>query len=81
MPKNIIIDQLHIDDSLQDEEYKSIAIFSDFNPKMTDESFEEQFPYIKTEKVVLKNISISSKKDLEISDNKFMFRKVVVEKD
>ena len=79
MPKNIIIDQLHIDDSNQNKDYKSIALFSNFNPKMIDESFQEEFPYIKTEKVFLNKISISSEKKLLVSENPFMFRNVKIE--
>jgi len=79
MPKKIIIDQLHIDDSNQHKDYNVIAVFSNFNPKMIDESFQEQFPYIKTEKVFLNNISISSEKKLVVSENPFMFRSVKIE--
>jgi hypothetical protein len=81
MPKNIIIDRLHIDDSNQNEDYKSIAIFSDFNPKMINKAFQEQYPYVKTEKVILNNISISSEKQLVVSENPFMFKGVIIKKD
>jgi hypothetical protein len=81
MPKNIIIDQLHIDDSNQHEAYKTITIFSNFNSKMIDESFQEEFPYIKTEKVILNKISVSSEKKLLVSENSFMFREVEIERD
>ena len=60
---------------------ESMAIFSDFNPKIIDESFQEDFPYIKTEKVILNNISVSSDKKLVVSENPFMFRKVKIERD
>jgi hypothetical protein len=79
MPKKIIIERLHIDDSNQHEDYKTIAIFSNFNPKMIDKNFHENFPYIKTEKVILKNISVSTKKKLVVSENPFMFRNVKIE--
>ena len=81
MPKNIVIDRLHIDDSNQNEDYKSIAIFSDFNPKMINTDFQEQYPYVKTEKVILNNISISSQKQLVVSENQFMFKEVIIKKD
>ena len=81
MPKNIIIDQLHIDDSNQHDAYKTITIFSNFNSKMIDESFQEEFPYIKTEKVILNKISVSSEKKLLVSENSFMFREVEIERD
>ena len=81
MPKNIVIDRLHIDDSNQNEDYKSIAIFSDFNPKMINTDFQEQYPYVKTEKIILNNISISSEKQLVVSENPFMFKEVIIKKD
>ena len=81
MPKKIVIDRLHIDDSNQNEDYKSIAIFSDFNPKMINTDFQEQYPYVKTEKVILNNISISSEKQLVVSENPFMFKEVIIKKD
>ena len=81
MPKNIIIDQLHIDDSNQNDTYKTITIFSNFNPKMIDKTFQEEFPYVKTEKLILNNITISSEKKLLLSENPFMFREVKIETD
>lgn len=81
MPEMITIDQLHIDDSDQGLDDKKIVIFSNFNPKMVNENFKEKYPYIKTKKVILKNISISSEKKLTLSENPFMFKKVKVEKE
>ena len=81
MPKNINVDQLHIDDSNQHDAYKTITIFSNFNPKMIDESFHEEFPYIKTEKVILNKISVSSEKKLLVCENPFMFKEVKIERD
>ncbi|MFY0653894.1 MAG: hypothetical protein JXQ96_17775 [Cyclobacteriaceae bacterium] len=81
MPEQIIIEGLHIDDSSHPEEYEGPAIFSNINPKMTDASYEEKFPYVKTKKVVLKNVTTSSGKELRLSDNPFMFKDVKIEKD
>ena len=78
MPEKIIIENLHIDDSNHPEDYKGPAIFADFNPLMTDASYEERFPYVKTEKVVLRNVTTASGKSLRISDNPFMFEEVKV---
>lgn len=78
MPERIIIENLHIDDSSHPEEYRGPAIFSNFNPQMTDESYVEKFPYVKTNEVILRNVTTASGKTLRISDNPFMFRKVKV---
>ncbi len=78
MPERIIIENLHIDDSNHPEDYQGPAIFSDFNPQMTDDSYQEKYPYITTREVVLRNVSTSSGKDLRLSDNPFQFKDVKV---
>lgn len=78
MPERITIENLRIDDSNHPENYQGPAIFSNFNPKMTDDTYKEEFPYIKTKEVILKNITTSSKKTLRISDNPYMFKDVKV---
>lgn len=81
MPEKITIENLQIDDSRHPEDYQGPAIFADFNPDMTNESYVEKFPYVKTKKVILNNITISSGKALRVSDNEFMFRGVNIETD
>ena len=48
---------------------------------MINTDFQEQYPYVKTEKVILNNISISSQKQLVVSENQFMFKEVIIKKD
>ena len=48
---------------------------------MINTDFQEQYPYVKTEKVILNNISISSEKQLVVSENPFMFKEVIIKKD
>ncbi|TKC00975.1 right-handed parallel beta-helix repeat-containing protein [Pedobacter cryophilus] len=81
MPERITIENLRIDDSKHSKEYQGPAIFSNFNPKKTDDSYQEQFPYVKTKEVFLKNITIISGKTLRLSDNLYMFKDVKVNKD
>ena len=81
MPERITIENLHIDDSKHPEDYKGPAIFADFNPLMTDESYLEKFPYVGTREVILRNITIASGKTLRLSDNSFMFKDVKVSSD
>ncbi|MDW7693274.1 hypothetical protein R9C00_00835 [Flammeovirgaceae bacterium SG7u.111] len=76
MPEKIIIENLRIDDSNHPEGYEGPAIFFNFNKDMTDESYVEEFPYVKTKEVVLKNVTTASGKKLRISDNPFMFKDV-----
>ena len=78
MPERIMIENLHIDDSNQTEDYKGLAVFANFNSEMTDESYHEEFPYVKTKELVLKNITTTSGKALRLSDNEFMFKDVKV---
>ncbi len=79
MPERITIENLHIDDSNHPEDYQGPAIFSDFNPKMTDNSYHEKFPNVKTKEVVLRNVTTSSGKALRISDNPFIFKDVKID--
>ena len=78
MPERITIDNLKIDDSNHPENYQGPAIFANFNPKMTDDSYVEQFPYIKTREVILKNVTTTSGKTLMFSDYHHMFKDVKI---
>ena len=81
MPEQITIESLHIDDSQYPEGYKGPAIFADFNPGMTDASYEEKFPYITTKTVKISGVTTASGMPLRISTNPFMFRNVQVDTD
>lgn len=78
MPERITIDGLHIDDSQHPEGYQGPALFADFNPRFTDASYVEKYPYVRTREVVLKDISTASGKPLRISKNPFMFKDVLL---
>jgi hypothetical protein len=81
MPERITIETLHIDDSNHPEDYQGPAIFANFNPQMTDDSYLEKFPYVRTREVILRNVTTASGKDLRLSDNPFMFKDVKVDTD
>ncbi len=78
MPERITIENLRIDDSNHPEDYQGPAIFANFNSQMTDDSYGEKFPYIRTREVFLRNVSTTSGKKLRISENAFMFKDVIV---
>lgn len=78
MPERITIDGLHIDDSRHPEGYRGPTIFADFNPRFTDATYEERYPYIRTREVVLNNVSTASGKLLRTSKNPFMFNNLLV---
>jgi hypothetical protein len=78
MPERIIIENLKIDDTHHPEEYEGPAIFANFNPKRTSDSFQEKFPYVITKEVLLRNVSTASGKPLRVSDNTYMFKDVNV---
>jgi hypothetical protein len=48
---------------------------------MTGESYEERFPYIRTRKVVLRDVTTASGKPLRVSDHPFMFKNVEIDTD
>jgi hypothetical protein len=79
MPEKITIENVSIDDSQHPENYQGPAIFANFNPEMTDNSYQEKYPYVKTKEVVLKNVKTASGKPLRVSDNAFMFKDVKVD--
>ncbi len=82
MPEQITIESLHIDDSSHaGEGYQGPVIFADLNPEMTDESYHEEFPYVRTETVILRDVTTASGKPLRVSDNPFMFRDVEIDRD
>ena len=78
MPERITIENLEIDDSNHPENYQGPAIFADFNPQMTDQSYQEKYPYVKTREVILQNVTTKSGKALRVSDNPFLFGDVKV---
>lgn len=78
MPAQITIENLHIDDSNPPVDYQGPVIFSDFNAEMVDASYHEEFPYVRTEQVLLKKVTTASGKDLRVSDNLFFFEEVEV---
>ncbi|GJM27692.1 MAG: hypothetical protein DHS20C17_03270 [Cyclobacteriaceae bacterium] len=81
MPERITIENLHIDDSNHPDDYLGPAIFANFNPQMTDDSYQEQFPYIITQEVILRNVTTESGKALRVSDNPFIFKDVKIDTD
>jgi hypothetical protein len=81
MPEKITIEGLHIDDSNHPEGYRGPAIFANFNPEMSNDSYLEKYPYIISRLVKLSNVSTASGKELRISDNLFMFKGVKLVRD
>ncbi|MEZ5038613.1 MAG: hypothetical protein R2828_01920 [Saprospiraceae bacterium] len=81
MPEHITIENLQIDDSNHPEDYQGPAIFTNFNPQMTDESYQEKFPYVKTREVIRRKVTTASGKALRVSDNPVMFKEVKVDND
>ncbi len=80
MPGRITIENLHIDDSRHPKNYQGPAIFADFNPRFTDATYVEKYPYLRTREVVLNNVSTASGKPLKTSKNSVMFKDVRIEK-
>lgn len=80
MPETITIENLKINDTNHPKGYQGPTIFSDFNSKMTSDDYQEKFPYIRTQKVILKNVTTTSGKPLRLSKNPLMFKDVKVER-
>jgi len=78
MPEKITIENLRIEDTNHPDDYKGPAIFGDFNPAMTSDSYVEKFPYVITREVILRNVTVVSGKSMRLSNNPYMFRNVKV---
>lgn len=81
MPKKITIDGLIVDDSNPIDNYRGPKIFATFNNSYVNEEYKEKYPYVITEEVDIKNMTIKSGKQYCISDNSFMFRNVKIKTD
>lgn len=78
MPERITIENLKIEDANHPENYTGPAIFTNFNPRMIDGSYHEDFPYVKTKEVILRNVTTATGKTVRVSDNPFMFKEVKI---
>jgi hypothetical protein len=78
MPARILIDKLEIADPKLSKGGKGMPIFGNFNPKLTSASYKQEYPYVITREVILKDVTTASGKPLRLSDNAFMFRDVKV---
>lgn len=78
MPSSILIDQLHIADSNKTKIAKAPTLFANFNSKLTNNKYKQNFPYIITQFVNLKNVTSASGLPLRISENSYMFKKIKI---
>ena len=81
LPRKITIDGLVINDNPPNENYPGPKIFASFNNAYTSEEYVEKFPYVITEEVDIKNLTVKSGKPLIVSTNPFMFRNVKITKE
>ncbi|MFS8615810.1 MAG: hypothetical protein FWJ85_03225 [Solitalea sp.] len=78
MPERIVIENLHIADSNHPVNYQGPVIFSNFNPRIKDDSYHEKYPYVRSKEVFLKNITTESGMELRVSDNPHLFKELKV---
>jgi len=78
MPRRITIDGLVINDNPPNDSYPGPKIFANFNNAFRSEEYVQQFPYVITEEVEIRNLTVKSGKPLINSANPFMFRNVKV---
>ena len=80
MPETITIDVLRIEDGDHPEDYEGPAVLGNFNPGYKTPDYVEKFPYTKTRKITIKDVTVASGKSLATSKNPVMFRDVDVER-
>jgi len=78
MPEEIVIENLLIRNKKHPKNYRGPAIFANFNRNFKNASYKEKYPYIKTKRIILKNVRTESGKPLRLSDNMEMFNDVEV---
>jgi len=78
MPRKITIDGLTIHDANPPNNYSGPKIFGNFNGAFTSEVYVEKYPYVLTEEVVIKRLTVKSGKPPIVSTNPFMFRNVKI---
>jgi hypothetical protein len=78
LPERITIENLRIDDTKLPAAYHGPTIFSNFNPKMTDDTYQEKFPYVRNSEATIRNVTTASGKTIRVSDNLYMFRDVKI---
>jgi hypothetical protein len=77
MPETIMVDGFKIKDKHYGNKSR-IYVFSNYNRKFKRSDYREQFPIVRTKKVVLKNITTESGQPIQLSENKFMFDAVTL---
>ena len=78
MPGKITIEGLVIHDANTPNNYRGPKIFANFNNAYRTDDYEQKLPYVLTEEVVIKGLTIKSGKPLIVSTNPFMFRNVKI---
>jgi len=78
MPRKITIDGLVINDVNPPNNYKGPKLFANFNGAFTSADYVEKYPYVITEEVAIKKLTIKSGNPYIVSTNPFMFRNVKI---
>ena len=77
MPRSIVIDGLHIDDSKHGSKYRGAFVLGNLNPKYSP-SAKPKFPYKPVESISLKNVTTASKRAVSGCDNKVLSKVIKV---
>jgi len=78
MPRKITIDGLIIHDLNPPDNYQGPKLFAPFNSEYINETYQEKYPYVITEEIELKNLTIKSGKPYLISYNPYLFRNIKI---
>ena len=83
MPRNIVIENLHVDDSRAASGYGELRILANIVEAWTSESYEKKiaakgYPYSVPETITISGFTTSSGKKWTLTKNNFMFRTVTV---
>jgi len=84
MPRTIVLENLHVDDSRAESGYSGIRLLGNIVEAWTGESYEKKvaaqgYPYRVTEKITVSGFTSASGKKWTLTKNAFMYRGVAVE--
>jgi len=74
--RKILIENLLIKDGKMGEKYTGLVVFSNFNGAFKDDAFQETFPAVRPEEVIVRNLKTESGKTMRLSANEAFFKDV-----
>lgn len=69
MPHHIVLENILIDDSQAAEDFQGVFIFTDYNPRVTDQEVETPYPYRLPSSLTVHNVRTTSGREIRLCSN------------